>query len=190
MKRPVLLLVAIVALLSLAPRPALGCSCMEPIDPGALLDQAGGAFVGTLVEKTNDAPDEFNAVYRFEVSQWVKSDLGPTVEVMSGMDSASCGWEQPTGEEAGILLYADGTNLTSGLCSMLDPAVLAELGKTHQPGPTAVPALLPQDLGLDPVDGAESSNASMIARITLGGLAVAGLAALTVAWRKRSAEQE
>ncbi len=159
---------------------------MEPMDPAGLLDQAGGAFVGTLVEKTKGAPDQFNAVYVFEVSQWVKADLGSTVEVVSGMDSASCGWEQPTGEEAGILLYADGANLTSGLCSMLDPAVLAELGATYQPGPTAVPALLPQDLGLDPVDGAESSNASMIARVSLGALAVAGLAAVVI--KRRSTQ--
>lgn len=161
------------------------------MDPGGLLDQAGGAFVGTMVEKRAGAPDEFNAVYLFEVTRWVKSDLGPTVEVVSGMDSASCGWEQPTGQEAGILLYADGTNLTSGLCSMLDPAVMEELAESHEPGPTAVPALLPQDLGLSPTDGPEAASASVIARVGLGVLALAGLTALVISRRKRiSAEAE
>lgn len=163
---------------------------MEPMDPAGLLDQAGGAFVGTMVDKRAGAPDEFNAVYLFEVSQWVKSDLGSTVEVTSGMDSASCGWEMPTGDEMGILLYADGTNLTSGLCSMLDPVVLAELAKAHVPGPEAMPPLLPSDVGLQPAEDAEAIPASIVARIGLGALAVAGLAVGVVAWRNRSAEQE
>lgn len=188
MKRSVLLLAAVVALLSLAPRPALGCSCMEPIDPGALLDQSAAAFVGTMVDKKQS--DEFNAVYLFEVSQWVKSDLGPTVDVTSGMDSAGCGWETPTGEEMGILLYSDGTTLNSGLCSMLDPVVMAELAEAHVPGPEAMPPLVPSDIGLQPVEDADAIPASMVARIGLGALAVAGLAAGVVAWRKRSVEQE
>ena len=190
MRRSALLLAAIVALLSLAPRPALGCSCMEMTDPGQVLDEAGGAFVGTLVHKeAGGGLDGFSATYHFDVSQWVKSDLGDTVAVVSGMDSASCGWEQPTGEEIGVLLYFDGEFLTSGLCSVMDPGVLAELGESHVAAPTAAPPILPAGVGLDPAS-AETGSATTVARVGIATLAVAVVFGAAAALRRRRSVEE
>src|SRR5690554_7186465 len=70
MRRLVLLLAIVMTVKTLSPLPALGCSCMEILEPGPILDGAGGAFIGTMVEKHPHVPDEFSATYVFEVSQW------------------------------------------------------------------------------------------------------------------------
>ena len=191
MRRLVLLLAIVMTVMTLSPLPALGCSCIEILEPGPILDGAGGAFIGTMVEKHPRVPDEFSATYVFEVSQWVKADLGNTVRVVSGPDSASCGWESPVAGEMGVLLYLEGENLYSGLCSMMDPGVMAELARSHVEGPGAAPPISPEDIGLQPTEG-ESPSDSTMARVAfgvVGASAVAGAVFATVR-RRRSVEEQ
>lgn len=179
-----LLLMVVATMVSLAPRPALGCDCGMVEDPGPLIDEAHGAFVGTMVGKHSGEPDQWSATYVFAVSQWVKSDLGDSVEVVSGMDSAGCGWDQPVPGEMGVLLYLDGDRLTSGLCGTMDAALLAEAAEAYEPGPAAVPPVTPEDLGID-VTGNLAESATNLARISIAALAAAAVAGVVVTARRR-----
>ncbi len=179
----------VLAMVALAPRPALGCSCMEPTDLGAMIDEAPAAFVGTMVDRRQGA-DEFEAVYVFQVDEWVKSDLGTEVAIHSGSDSAMCGFEQPTGDQVGLLVYNDGPRLTSGLCSMVTPGDLIKAASGHVPGPGAVPPLVPQDIGLPgPGPTTEGNTTARVALGVLAGLAVAAVA-ITRLRRPGSAPEE
>lgn len=177
-----LVLGMVIALVALAPRPALGCSCMPPDDLGAMIDNAPAAFVGVMVDRKRGA-DQFEAVFVFEVDEWVKSDLGSQVAIHSGSDSAMCGFENPTGDLVGLLVYNDGPRLTSGLCSMVSPDGLLEVASGHTPRPGAVPPLLPEDIGLPGTGPTTGGNTT--AQVALGVLAGLVLAALVVARLRR-----
>lgn len=183
-----LLLIAVLGFVTLAPRPALGCSCREPIDPRAMLAESDAAFVGTMVDRRR-GDDEFDAVFVFEVEQWVKSDLGSPVEIHSGSNSALCGWEQPTGQRIGLLVSTDGDRHSSGLCNTVDPDVLLDLREkdpTISPRPS--PPIVPE-----PVEPASEtdSEATTTARVALGLLAAAAVTGFAVPrLRRRSAEEQ
>lgn len=166
---------AVLLLVALAPRPALGCSCLEPSDLGAMIDEAPAAFVGTMVGRQPGKDPEFEAIFHFQVEQWVKSDLGDTVDVHSGSNGAMCGFEQPTGERVGLLLYFDGQHLTSGLCSMVSPDVLIEVGAQHVGRPGAVPPLVPEEVGL--TEGGSTYEGNTTAQVALVFLIVGAVAA-------------
>jgi len=124
-----------------APRPASACSCAE-LDPSTALDEYPAAFVGTLVDVDGQLGAVFSSdadtIYRFEVENWVKGDLGPVVEIHSAANGASCGIEVGVGNRAGIMVRVDGDEYHSSLCETIDADVLLaslEPLETGAPGP-------------------------------------------------------
>lgn len=109
---------------------AHACSCALG-DPRDALHRADGAFVGTLVQRTE--VDEQTSIFTFEVETAVKGALAVEVDVRSASSGASCGLEVGLGQRIGLLLYVkeDGA-WTSNLCSQIDPDVLL---KAAQPLP-------------------------------------------------------
>ncbi|MEX0827087.1 MAG: hypothetical protein WD184_10110 [Acidimicrobiia bacterium] len=110
----------VLGMLAFAP-PAWACSCLR-IDPVQGLAEFPAAFVGTFITKTDSGG--FEAMYTFQVEQWVKGDLGPIVEVRAHSQGSACGYEFLPGRRmASFLRIEDGTP-TGGLCLTVDPDVL------------------------------------------------------------------
>jgi hypothetical protein len=114
-----------------AAQAAHACSCALD-DPRDALHGSDGAFVGTLVERTE--VDEQTALFTFEVETAVKGTLGAEVDVRSASNGASCGLEVGVGQRIGLLLYtADDGAWASGLCSQVDPDVLVRAARPLPP---------------------------------------------------------
>jgi hypothetical protein len=141
----VLLLVILTSVAGLiAPRPASACSCAQ-LDPAAALAEYPAAFVGTLVEIDGQIGAMFDSeddtIYRFQVEEWVKGDLGEIVEIHSAANGASCGIEVGVGNRAGLFVQERGGEFTSSLCETLDADVLlagSEPLEMGAPGPGVV----------------------------------------------------
>src|SRR4249920_660317 len=117
-------------LVVVAAQAAHACSC-APGDPRDALHRSDGAFVGTLVERTE--VDDQTSIFTFEIESAVKGTLGAEVDVHSASNGASCGLEVGFGQRIGLLLdTADDGAWTSGLCAQIDPEVLL---KAAQPLP-------------------------------------------------------
>ncbi len=122
--------IALVLLVSFSvtalPRPARACSCAGHPDLRASIDASEAAFVGSLIEKQDVGKGDFGgeAVYVFEVEEWVKGDLGKVIEVHSASDGAGCGFEFFGGDQIGAFLRLEGGELRSGLCEQADPDAL------------------------------------------------------------------
>lgn len=137
-----LLLVILVSVAGfVAPRPASACSCMQ-LDPTTGLSQYPAAFVGTLVEVEGQVgavlSSDADTIYRFEVEDWVKGDLGEFVDIHSSANGASCGIEVGIGNRAGIFVSVRDGQYTSSLCETIDADVLltgAEPLEVGAPGP-------------------------------------------------------
>jgi hypothetical protein len=127
---------AIVSLLTLSlvltlAQSAHACSC-APYDPRDALHRSDGAFVGSLVERTE--VDDQTSVFTFEVETAVKGTLGIEVDVRSASNGASCGLEVGFGQRIGLFLEtADDGAWTSGLCSQVDPDVLLKAAEPLPP---------------------------------------------------------
>ena len=80
---------------------AHACSCLIG-DPRDALHRSDGAFVGTLVERTE--VDEQTSIFTFEVETAVKGTLGAEVDVRSASNGASCGMEVDFGQRIGLFL--------------------------------------------------------------------------------------
>lgn len=196
--RPILALLLLVGLLLVpAPGTALVCACMAT-DSQTRLATADAAFVGTLVSA--EPASEQSTVYIFEVQQWAKGDHGPTVTLLAGQDSASCGFSLTAGEVVGLYLHAsdtgnntgndmsndtgEGSDLVAGLCDLEDPAfLLAE----SPPLPTVRPIPDPPTAYTDdlPRSEATTARAQLTARIALAALAASTLAAAAVVTLRR-----
>ena len=101
---------------------AHACSCLIG-DPRDALHRSDGAFVGTLVERTE--VDEQTSIFTFEVETAVKGTIGATIDVRSNSNGASCGLEVEIGQRIGLLLGTDEDGAwISNLCSQIDPEVL------------------------------------------------------------------
>lgn len=115
------------ALVAVPAARADACSCAL-LSASEMLADHEAAFVGTLIERSDTVQADANfgptVTFTFEVEQWLKGDLGDTIEVQSASDGAACGFEIPVGERAAIFLYRQGTGWGSGLCSTL-PADVA-----------------------------------------------------------------
>lgn len=105
--------------------PAKACSCAPP-DPLGILAEAPAAFIGTVVDirKIDHPSDWIDVVVVFDVEEWVKGDLGDTVEIGSSADGASCGFEMEPGDRSGIWINEIQTPLLGGLCNRVDADVL------------------------------------------------------------------
>src|SRR4029079_893335 len=103
---------------------AHACSCLIG-DPRDALHRSDGAFVGTLVERTE--VDQQTAIFTFEVETAVKGTIGAEIDVRSASNGASCGLEVEFGQQVGLLLdAADDGAWMSSLCAQMDPDVLLE----------------------------------------------------------------
>jgi hypothetical protein len=112
------------------------------LDPATGLAEYPAAFVGTLVDVSGQIGVAFSSdadtVYRFEVEEWVKGDLGDFVDVHSAADGGACGIEVGIGNRAGVFLSVENGQLHSSLCSTIDADVLlagAEPLVVGAPGP-------------------------------------------------------
>src|SRR4249920_3220105 len=74
---------------------AHACSCLIG-DPRDALHRSDGAFVGTLVERTEVDPQ--TSIFTFEVETAVKGTVGAEVDVRSASNGASCGLEVDFGQ--------------------------------------------------------------------------------------------
>ena len=103
---------------------ASACSCAS-ITPSVALEEADAALVGTLIDRpVSEMPPTENAPYTFEVESWVKGDSGPEVVVLSHNQGSACGIEAPVGQRVGLFVSEQNGELTSSLCSMVDPDLL------------------------------------------------------------------
>lgn len=98
------------------------------LDPTTGLAEYPAAFVGTLVEVEGQIGAAFSSdadtIYRFEVEQWVKGDLGEVVDIHSSANGASCGIEVGVGNRAGIFVSEQDGHFASSLCATIDADVL------------------------------------------------------------------
>lgn len=177
-----MVLVLLAGLIAVAiPQPAHGCSCAGPGDLSDAIDNSEAAFVGTLVGKRDVGGGE--AIYTFEVEEWVKGDLGAVIEVRSASQGSACGFETH-GERVGAFLRMERGHLTGGLCSQV--AADSLLAAAHGPNLSTtgtgtvdtVPPLVAPDLGVDPDPGAGLR--------WLGGLALVSLLAGLFVLARRS----
>jgi hypothetical protein len=136
--------VSVLAFVVLVPRPALGCSCAAPGDLEAAIDQAPAVVVGTMLDRRDSGLPEFDqsAVYRIQVEEWVKGDLGEVIDVYSASDGAGCGLETPIGDRIGLLLSVEGKRLTGSLCSTASPDALLAAAQGPVMSQTGIPHLL------------------------------------------------
>jgi hypothetical protein len=120
------LALAFTAFVVMIPRPALGCSCAMPGDVESWIADTPAVVVGTLMDKrpTGNADFGMAAVFRVQVEEWVKGDLGEQIDVYTAADGAGCGIETPLGERVGLFLGVQDNRLTSSLCAQMDPDVL------------------------------------------------------------------
>jgi hypothetical protein len=124
-------LALVLTVLAFRVEPAAACSCAIG-DPRTMLAAAGGAFVGTFLEKREPpriVTSADDAVYVFRVEQVVKGSLGPTVEVVSATSGDSCGLEVSPGDRIGLFLARDGSAWRSNLCQQIEPARLLEAAR-------------------------------------------------------------
>ncbi len=110
-------LVSLVVALVLA-GDALACTCL-PVELERDLPQAGGAVIGTVLERRSAGSDR---LYLLRVEQVYKGDINDRVEVITPANGAACGLELAIGQRVGLLLDRQGDRWRSGLCSQVDPA--------------------------------------------------------------------
>ncbi|MEX1209168.1 MAG: hypothetical protein WEE36_11320 [Acidimicrobiia bacterium] len=110
----------VLGMLAFAP-PAWACSCVA-IDPVQGLGEFPAAFVGTFITKTDSG--DFEAMYTFQVEQWVKGDLGSTIEVRASSQGSACGYGFPPGRRMASFLTIEDGIPSGGLCLTVDPDVL------------------------------------------------------------------
>ena len=98
------------------------------------------AFVGTFISKTSLS--DFEAVYTFEVEQWVKGDFGGDHRGRAHAQGSACGYEFSPGERmASFLDFSDGAP-AGGLCHTVDPDVLLQASQPVIFNGTGPPHLL------------------------------------------------
>ena len=115
---------------------AHACSCLIG-DPRDALHRSDGAFVGTLVERTE--VDEQTSIFTFEVETAVKGTIGADGRRAFGLERRRrAGWRSRFGQRIGLLPGTDEDGAwISGLCSQIDPTVLLQRGSSRSPSPTA-----------------------------------------------------
>lgn len=124
LKRALLVVAVVGAVLSVGAAPAQACSCgIGPVED--LLEEADGAFIGSLVEvgAADDSGDD--VAYTFDVTEWIKGQRDPgAFDVFSARGGAACGFESPVGHEVAVFVWVRGDHATGGLCSTLDAATV------------------------------------------------------------------
>jgi len=150
---------------------AVACSCAGAV-PALDLPRYDAAFIGTVVSHRVTHPtaplisSADPAYWTFEVERAVKGDLPHRVVVGTAASGASCGLELERGQRIGLLLTREGDVYTSGLCSQVDPDVLARA----VPPPTPVAASSDDDSGWR--WWAAGVGGGLIAALALAGVAL------------------
>lgn len=181
MKRHLALLMFVGLLVTMAPAPAWGCSCVAP-DAEEMLASHDFAFVGSLVDKQPAGRGEFGgeALYTFQVSGWAKGNLGDTVAVLSADNGAACGFELAPGHEAAIFLSKIDGNLSGGLCSTMDAASLEAISDLAPPAPDTTPPP-----GETPPEMIAEDSSVSVGTLAAATAAVAAAAAAAFVWVRR-----
>lgn len=176
-----------------APR-AVACSCAA-LTPTEQADMASVVARGTVVaveRPANPTSSNDDATYTVELTQAWKGDPPGTVEVLTAVEGASCGWEG-IDEGMEIILFAqpDGAAWRSNLCDGSGPVsdeVTAELtAYLGEPSPVepSPGAPSPGAPSAGPSDGAGFSLADpRLAGVVMLTLIASGLAAWLVARRR------
>lgn len=126
MHRLLVIVVFITALIVVPAQRADACSCaLLPVDE--MLEIHDAAFIGTLTGVSGpvvrgDLGEE--AVFTFQVDEWLVGDGAATVDVRSATSGAACGFEIPVGTTAGVFLSAGPGGWHGGLCSTMAADVL------------------------------------------------------------------
>jgi hypothetical protein len=169
------------AIAFITPTPANACSCAMPTDMATWISESPAVMVGTLLAVERGSDPFGQAVFRFQVEQWVKGDLGDQIDVHSVVgDGGNCGLFDNVGERVGLRLYLEDGHLTSNSCLMADPELL--LGA--QVDVHTAPPLTPDD-GVEVLAGAGAIGSTNLARVMF--LAITGAAltgAVVVYWRR------
>lgn len=165
-----LLVVLTVSIVVLLPRPALGCSCAH-FDFEERLDKAPAAFVGKIVaaEPTEPQDSHLDHVYRFEVEEWIKGDLGPLVDVEAPNQTSSCGLGGgPVVAEfsprLGIFLHESNGVLKTSLCGLMDPDLMIRALAGPTLSATGVPRVMLTKWG-SPVLSVLDDQAHVVAQL-------------------------
>ena len=168
--------------------PAGACSCMgSPANELAELSDVG--FIGTLVSVTG----ERDAIWDFDVESWIHGDeTSATIQIDAPRDGAACGFELAVGERVAVYASKRPTGVWSGgLCSTFTVGdaltSLNEVARATDPEATH-PLRSP-----DPITTAEldaraqppDDDSSTLVLVTIGGVAVLGLAAVATAGIRR-----
>jgi hypothetical protein len=138
LKTPFACVVALLAVLAFSVEPASACSCVQP-DSWAILKQADGAFVGSLVERREAG--QGRAVLTFSVERAVKGRIGETVEVTTADNGAACGIESPIGQRVGLFLDRQANRWFGHLCWQVSPEDLLAAAVLPAPNGNGAPAL-------------------------------------------------
>ncbi|MDH3306429.1 MAG: hypothetical protein OEO77_02750 [Acidimicrobiia bacterium] len=126
MHRLLILSLFLTALIVIPAQRADACSCaLLPVDQ--MLEIHDAAFIGTLTEVSapiGQGQLGEEAIYTFEVEQWLVGDGESAVGVRSSTSGASCGFEVPMGQRVAVFLSAGPGGFTGGLCSTMDADVV------------------------------------------------------------------
>jgi hypothetical protein len=157
--------------LVVTPSATLACSCVM-MTPEEHLREADAAFVGLLVsrEDPRGGSSAEEVAWTFRVEQVAKGELEETIEVMSPVEPASCGFQLRDGARAGILLNRGNGTWHGSMCSVISAdAMLASASETYLPLPAAT---LESEPALPDEGSAVSLGwiiAAMLAAIAAGG---------------------
>jgi hypothetical protein len=122
---------------------SVACSVAGPPPPlRERLAAAAGAFVGTVISRSDTPPGPGGAVgsgdptvLRFAVERAYKGDLGSEVDVMTVRSGATCGLAAQPGDRLALLLRTDAQGRwTAGLGDNVDPAELENAARTLAAG--------------------------------------------------------
>ncbi|MGH3588244.1 MAG: hypothetical protein ACRDQ0_18210 [Pseudonocardia sp.] len=183
--RLLVLLLAAVSAMLVAPTAAYACSCVS--DQLSELVDADDVVVRGTIESRDVKGFSFpvmssgdEVVYRMTVEHVYQGTVGQVIEVQSVRDSVSCGIEVDVGGAYVVMAAPHGGKLHANLCGgtgQASPEYLAEVERTLGPGAPPDPSIAAPD---QPVS---------IAGWTAGGLAVALLAGVALSWRRRKADK-
>ena len=163
---------------------AAACSCVQltPTEQADMADVVGRGTVVAVHRPAQPASSLDDATYTVALAQVWKGDPPATMEVLTAVDGASCGWEGiEEGMEIIVFAKSEGGAWRSNLCDGSGPAddgVAAELS-AHLGEPTAV-APSPAD---EPSGGGGLADPRLAGIITLT-LIASGLAAWFVSRRR------
>lgn len=130
-RRVVLVVMVVTAVLGMRPLPASGCSCAGIENPRAAIVAAAGAFVGVLERIDGDEYED--ATFHYRVDHAIKGVTGKTVAIPTRGGGGGCGLEHRPGEHVGLFLGRKSGEWTANLCSSIDPERLLAAARPLPP---------------------------------------------------------